>query len=637
MDQIRLGSLTLQPFRQLLAGGEHVHLGKKALDILSVLAEANGEIVTKDELLDAVWPEVTIEENALQVHIVALRKALGPEADRLKTFRSVGYQLELRGDNATEAVNAAPERYRTSATRGDARSENKATSKLWWRRRSGLAFATLLGASLLLAAVWQSGLFGEASSKQVTVMSLSAAAETADEVAIANGITEELIVRLRRIPELRVFSGLSGRDYDGNTLQGSVRVDGEDIRVSARLEDTSGRVLWSNNFDSKLTDFLSVQEEIAAAVARTLSVSLDVGVDSREYGGTNNPEAFASYLRGRINVASTDGLRNERTRHFERAVELDPDYIRAWAGLSSALNTTLFGALNSGGRDSTGTWQAADEIIRKSDQASRRAFEANPDLIWGNLARAEHHLILKDMREAERYIQRAKEVDPGNDPEAKIALAALEIQMGRLRNADSLALAAEQIDPIYADTNASRVRDLVMLRQYEKAIALFERMRNDGHPSNEINIIHAFWAVRALEGRSAAYDYVESIGFGGYIGFLNGYRRGVEDGLFDMSEAQIRDLIDHEQWIGGSNFGRMAFHSAADGHPDTALTLFRIALENTTGIVNYYFWYPPLAELRETEEFQALIEEQGFVTAWRESGEWGDYCRPLSDTEFECF
>ena len=65
MDEFRLGSRTLQPHRQLLAEGQHVHLGKRALDILSVLAEANGEIVTKDELLAAVWPGVIVEENAL--------------------------------------------------------------------------------------------------------------------------------------------------------------------------------------------------------------------------------------------------------------------------------------------------------------------------------------------------------------------------------------------------------------------------------------------------------------------------------------------------------------------------------------------------------------------------------------------
>jgi DNA-binding winged helix-turn-helix (wHTH) protein len=104
LEEVRLGSRTLQPHRQLLADEQRVALGKRALDILSVLAKARGEIVTKEELLEQVWPGVIVEENALQVHIVALRKALGLEAYRLETIRGVGYRLNP--DNSSEPVGA---------------------------------------------------------------------------------------------------------------------------------------------------------------------------------------------------------------------------------------------------------------------------------------------------------------------------------------------------------------------------------------------------------------------------------------------------------------------------------------------------------------------------------------------------
>jgi len=93
LADVHLGSWILQPRRQLIADGQRVALGRRALDILSVLAEAEGGIVTKDELFEAVWPGTIVEENALQVHVAALRKALGPEATRLKTIRGVGYKL----------------------------------------------------------------------------------------------------------------------------------------------------------------------------------------------------------------------------------------------------------------------------------------------------------------------------------------------------------------------------------------------------------------------------------------------------------------------------------------------------------------------------------------------------------------
>lgn len=119
MNEVRLGSRTLQPGRQLLADGQREPLGKRALDILSVLAEANGAIVTKDELLAAVWPGAIVEENALQVHIVALRKALGPDAGRLTTIRGVGYRLDTglqEGGQPAKAVAEPAAHERTLAT-----------------------------------------------------------------------------------------------------------------------------------------------------------------------------------------------------------------------------------------------------------------------------------------------------------------------------------------------------------------------------------------------------------------------------------------------------------------------------------------------------------------------------------------
>ena len=87
MDEVRLGSRTLQPGRQLLVNGRREPIGKRALDIISVLARAQGAIVTKDELLEAVWPGIVVEENALQVHVVALRTAqsTGPD-ERIRSF-----------------------------------------------------------------------------------------------------------------------------------------------------------------------------------------------------------------------------------------------------------------------------------------------------------------------------------------------------------------------------------------------------------------------------------------------------------------------------------------------------------------------------------------------------------------------
>jgi DNA-binding winged helix-turn-helix (wHTH) protein len=106
-EEYRIGELVLQSNRQLLLSGQRVPLGSKALALISALAEAGGALVTKDELMEAVWPGVIVEENAIQVHIAALRKAMGPAAEQLVTIRGLGYRLEVDG-MAAQAV-AAPE------------------------------------------------------------------------------------------------------------------------------------------------------------------------------------------------------------------------------------------------------------------------------------------------------------------------------------------------------------------------------------------------------------------------------------------------------------------------------------------------------------------------------------------------
>ena len=127
-DSIRIGALTLVPGRELVgASGGGVAIGGRALDILSVLAGAQGALVTKNELLSAVWAGAIVEDNALQAQISAARKALGGEATRLVTVHGRGYRLELDGapslavapaDAASIAVREACGTVDTSDPRG---------------------------------------------------------------------------------------------------------------------------------------------------------------------------------------------------------------------------------------------------------------------------------------------------------------------------------------------------------------------------------------------------------------------------------------------------------------------------------------------------------------------------------------
>lgn len=229
--QYRIGPFTLLPHRQLLEGETPVALGHKALELLSILAEAEGDLVTKDEIMAAVWPNVTVEENALQVQMSALRKALGGSADQLQTVRSLGYRLIHNGKGSAER--AAPLPQGTVAV---------------------LPFVNLTGNPHL-------GFLGES-------------------------IADELINRLSQVAALNVPSRTSSfafKGHDGDVRQiarelgvaaiveGSVRTSGETIRITAQLVDAAtGFYRWSENYDHQFTNSLVLEDDLAGHITTVL-------------------------------------------------------------------------------------------------------------------------------------------------------------------------------------------------------------------------------------------------------------------------------------------------------------------------------------------------------------------------------
>ncbi|MEP7350865.1 MAG: winged helix-turn-helix domain-containing protein [Sphingorhabdus sp.] len=230
-SEVRVGRFTLQPYRQLRLDGFPVPIGRKALDILSTLAAAKGALVTKSELMDVVWPGLTVEENAIQVHVVALRKALGDDAERLITVRGLGYRLGLGG---TDDVPATGLQARNSV--------------------AILSFVNMTGNPQL--------------------------------EYLGEGMAEELINTLSRTAGLKVPSRTSSFAFKGRTidarqisselgvatlLEGSVRIAGDRVRVTAQLIDAADGIhIWSQNFDHEFSDLLALQCDITSAIVQSL-------------------------------------------------------------------------------------------------------------------------------------------------------------------------------------------------------------------------------------------------------------------------------------------------------------------------------------------------------------------------------
>lgn len=233
MDQpeVILGRHTLLPFRQLAYDHRPVPIGNKALQILSILAAAKGQIVTKFELMDIVWSGLIVDENALHVHVAALRRALGRDASLLKTVRGLGYRLGDRfaGNPSFEDLH----KYRSIAV---------------------LAFMNMTGNPAM--------------------------------EHLGEGISEELINALSRTAALKVPSRTSSfafkhRNVDARQIcenlgvdalvEGSVRIAGGRARVTAQLIDgDDGSHVWSGNLDHEFADLFELQGDIADGIMRSL-------------------------------------------------------------------------------------------------------------------------------------------------------------------------------------------------------------------------------------------------------------------------------------------------------------------------------------------------------------------------------
>ena len=229
--EVAVGHHSLLPFRQLNFDGCRVNLGNKALQILSRLAVANGQVVTLDDLIDTVWCGLIVEDNAVHVHVSALRKALGTDAKLLVTVRGLGYKLEACCFNS-QSVNSL-----------------KQVNSI-----AVMAFLNITGNP-------QMDYLGE-------------------------GLAEELINSLAQTEGLTVSSRTSSFSYKYRTVdardiceqlgvdamvEGSVRIAGKTVRVTAQLiSSENGDHIWSKNFDHELGDLIELQSDITALIVQSL-------------------------------------------------------------------------------------------------------------------------------------------------------------------------------------------------------------------------------------------------------------------------------------------------------------------------------------------------------------------------------
>jgi TolB-like protein/DNA-binding winged helix-turn-helix (wHTH) protein len=471
----RFGPFVLDPGRRSLSRSDSpVSLTPKAFDVLLFLAQNPNRLVTKEELLQAVWGDTFVEEGNLKQYISHLRKALGDNSEDTRlivTIARKGYQFTVDvtfGEAADTAKHTAVQVPTAESSLADTQAvlESPADEAVPKAPKHGRNAAVLAALTVILAAVaytsWQhfSRMTPPRPQKiMLAVLPFENLTGDPNKEYLADGLTEETISQLSRLnPEqLGVIARTSvmgykhkderldqiGRDLSVQyVLENSLRESGNHLRLTAQLIQVKDQThLWSQDYDYPVNDFLTVEDDVAKAVVQQIRLRL-TSQQKAELAQSHpvNPEAFDAYLQGHYYFERDSDKDTEMAaKYFDRATQLDPSYALAWVGLSRARK-----------------WQAVTGLIPREEgyrlarEAVERALALNPNLAEAHdqLGRIKQQIDF-DWTGADASYRRAVELEPGNSETVLLAALSAAI-LGRLDEALQLTRRAVDLDPLNA-------------------------------------------------------------------------------------------------------------------------------------------------------------------------------------------
>ena len=462
----------------------------------------------------------------------------------------------------------------------------------------------------------------EAVAVDVSSIAVLAFANMSDDVGneyFSEGLSEELLNLLAKIPELRVAARTSSFSYKGkdtkahqiglelnvaHVLEGSVRKSGDRIRITAQLIKTSdGFHVWSKTFDRTLEDIFAIQDEIAAAIVSELKVNL-LGVMPE--GRTTDPEVYSLYLQGHY-FNRLNGAENHEKAivAFKEALAIDPNYAPAWVGLQ--LSYSL--AVRSGRRSKEESWALAMDAVERA-----LAIDESLASAWAALAflRRTHDW---DWQGASVAINRALELEP-NNPEVLPAAASIAGTFGRLDESIALFKRNTVLDPLKQDSHRALGSRYLNAGRFEDALHAFRKVQklNPEYPGIRGDFIRTYLVSgdpeRALLELNALPDGSKAFGL----------RVATHSELGNEAEAQaiMNDLLemfadDHPR----SRASLMAELYGFRGENDSAFEWLEKAYQRREYQLAYFLGNWWFRKLVTDPRYAAFVEKLGLLEEWK--------------------
>jgi TolB-like protein/DNA-binding winged helix-turn-helix (wHTH) protein/Tfp pilus assembly protein PilF len=618
--------------RELRKHGTQVRLRGQPFCILSMLLEKPGEVVTRDEMRQQLWPADTFVdfEHSLNTAIKKLRAVLGDSPDNsryIETIPRVGYRfiaplqevllpglpaVELSTNPAGSQGQAAPQvsrgRWRRLVAIGLSLAALAAVATFAWRRvrlRPGLA-----GEKVALAVLPFSNLTGDANQEY-----------------FSDGLTEEMIAQLARVDpdRMSVIARTSVMHYKGSSealpqigselkvqyvLEGSVRRDSGRVRIIAQLVRVRDQTpVWSREYDRELAGLLALQHEVAQEVADEMQATLGekpklaAASVAKPAAPPASYAAYDLYLQGRYfwNKRTEEGFQRAAD-YFQQAIARDPNYARAYAGLA-----------DTDGLMSTWYMGPQNELMPKGRAAALKALQLDDTLAEAHTSLA---LIAEnydyDWQTAEKEFKRAIQLDPGY-PTAHQWYAECLSWLGRFDEALAESEKARQLDPLSMIIAADHSAILYYARWYDRALAQSHTVLNMDPTSSraETILIHSYVQQHRF---AEAQDYIEK-----HKANLNNQWLPVHEAVVYGSwgrAAEAQEVLTRAEqfpWKPEQRIPALLVVYSAVGRKDQAIALLQQAVVNHSNVVTSMKVDPMYDPFRSDLRFQDVLRRAGLA------------------------
>ena len=484
----RFGEFEFDPASgELHKDGAKVRLQEQPFQILTLLLKRPGEVVTREEVRQALWPGDTFVDFdvGLNSAIKRLRDALNDSAENprfVETLPRRGYRfvaaLETSPGAAPPALEAPP-RPAPPPVEGEAGVRPAGVRLRSWGAAAAVAVSVLM-ATLAATGRWPHprGQLASVPIRSLAVLPFENLSGDAEQDYFADGMTDSLITSLAQVHALRVISRTSVMQYRrankalpriaeeldvDAVVEGTVSRAGDRVRITAQLiQATTDRHLWAQSYEREARDVLSLQREVAAAIAQAVEVKLqpEEKVRMTRAAAPVQPEAYEDYLKGRFYWSKRSPETSlKAVGYFQQAIARDPAYAPAYSGLSD-------------------TYRAFDvqglapprECMPKAEEAARKALALDDTL-------AEAHASLAgvlyrydwDWPGAEREFRLSLELEPSY-AEGHRAYAVYLMTVRRHEEALAEAQRARELSPLSLVINTELGMALVRLGRYDEAI-----------------------------------------------------------------------------------------------------------------------------------------------------------------------